>query len=208
MPHSCLESQGCHLIPFSYLLSSSSTYSSCTVFLSCNFCNNFPFSLLFSKIFSNICVWDRPFCLPIVFDSGFRKSLIYFLKVFINWTFVIRVSAGWKHAVLPTDVYVHKWVYIKLHFSLKRSTFMLEILLDFEDYASSHDLCNSECSHDSTVINRIIEFSHVVFLVLFKICMLSKRIPLSYKVIQILRSPRNWLYIQTDTRSRLTITTD
>ena len=94
MPYSCLQSQGCHLIPFSYLLSSSSTYSSCTVFLSCNFCNNFPFSLLFSKIFSNICVWDRPFCLPIVFDPSFRKSLMYFLKVFINWTFIIRVSAG------------------------------------------------------------------------------------------------------------------
>ena len=144
MSHSCLESQGCHLIPFSDLLSSSSTYSSCSVFLSCNFCNNFPFSLLFSKIFSNICVWDRPFCLPVVFAPCFRKSLMYFLKVFIKWTFVIRVSwAGWKHAVLPTDVYVHKWVYFKLHFSLKRSTFMLEILLDFEDYASSYDLCNS-----------------------------------------------------------------
>ena len=53
MSHSCLESQGCDLIPLSYLLSC----FFCPVlllFLSCHFSANGPFSWLFSRKLSNI----------------------------------------------------------------------------------------------------------------------------------------------------------
>ena len=57
MSPSCLESQGCHLLPLSYLLSCF-FFSPCLVlllFLSCHFSANGPFSWLSSRKLSNIC---------------------------------------------------------------------------------------------------------------------------------------------------------
>jgi len=53
MSPSCLESQGCHFIPLSYLLSCFLCLD-LLLFLSCHFSANGPFSGLFSRKLSNI----------------------------------------------------------------------------------------------------------------------------------------------------------
>ena len=68
---SCLESQGCHLIPLSYLLS---CFFFCLVLLrllSCHFCANGPFSWPFlQKTLKYFSLRVRPFCMALVEQIG------------------------------------------------------------------------------------------------------------------------------------------